>query len=339
MDGRIIDHATLEHLRLLACQRVKEGEAPSEVMRSLKLCRTTIYKWLKEYKTHGKKGLLSSKASGPKTKLNIIQQKKVKGWINKKDPRAYGFESSLWTRKIISELIVQKEKIQIKLSAVSRLLTSLSITPQKPLRRAYERNPKQIKKWKEEIYPQIIKRAKSLDANIFFLDEAGIKSDDVLGRTYGLKGQTPIVKTSGQRQKINAISAVNSRGAFWYSLYTGRFTSEKFIEFLSDFIKGRKKKIFLIIDGHPVHRSKLVAQYIQELRGRLELYFLPPYAPDLNPDEFVWNYLKRNGICKTPLKKNESLKTRLSTDMKNIQENIGLVKSFFNAPSVLYTAC
>jgi transposase len=336
MDGRTIDHKTLEHLRFLALQRIKEGEKPSEVMRSLKLCRTTIYKWQNKYKHNGKKSLKSTKAVGPKTKLNNLQQKNVKKWINKKDPRDYGFESGLWTRKIIAELIEQKENIKIKLSAVSRLLSWLSITPQKPLRRAYERNPKQIAEWKSKVYPQIIKRAKRLDASVFFLDEAGIKSDDVLGKTYGIKGETPIVKTSGQRQKINAISAVNPRGAFWYSLYTGKFNSISFMSFLADFLKGRKKKVFLIVDGHPVHRSKAVSNYVKSLKGKLEIYFLPPYAPDLNPDEFVWNHLKKNGICKKPLRKNESLKERLLQDMKNIQNDIGLVKSFFRAPSVVY---
>jgi len=132
-------------------------------------------------------------------------------------------------------------------------------------------------------------------AEIFFLDEAGFQSDPVLGRTYGLKGQTPVVATSGQRQSINAISAVNAKGAFWYDLYTGKLNAARFLEFLRDFMKGRRKPVFLVVDGHPSHTAKVVRAHVQSLEGRLELHFLPPYAPDLNPDEFVWSYTKTNG--------------------------------------------
>jgi transposase len=187
-----------------------------------------------------------------------------------------------------------------------------------------------------EKYPALRKRAKQRGADIFFLDEVGVRSDSPLGRSYGLKGKTPVVKTSGQRQKINAISAVNAKGAFWYKVYGGTLTAALFLVMLKDLMKGRKKPVMLVVDGLPVHKAKSVAKYVQSTKGRLELHFLPPYAPDLNPDEFAWSHLKQNGTSKKPLRKNEALRQRVEEDLKGIQEDRRLVRSFFSAPSVSY---
>src|SRR5438552_16624364 len=176
-------------------------------------------------------------------------------------------------------------EVELCLTSVGKLLASLEITPQKPLRRAYERDPVAVERWRMQDYPQLRKRAKKLGAMIFFLDEAGFQSDPPLGRTYGLKGHTPVVVTSGQRQSINVISAVNARGEFWAATYTGKLNAEAFVAFLKNFIKGRAGKIFLVIDGHPAHKAKVVKRYVETLGGRLELVALPTYAPDLNPDE------------------------------------------------------
>jgi transposase len=237
---------------------------------------------------------------------------------------------------ILTVAIQDKFEVSLTLPSIGRLLSSLDITPQKPLRRAYERDEKQIRQWKEEKYPALRKRAKQRGADIFFLDEVGVRSDSPLGRSYGLKGKTPVVKTSGQRQKINAISAVNAKGAFWYKVYGGTLTAALFLVMLKDLMKGRKKPVMLVVDGLPVHKAKSVAKYVQSTKGRLELHFLPPYAPDLNPDEFAWSHLKQNGTSKKPLRKNEALRQRVEEDLKGIQEDRRLVRSFFSAPSVSY---
>ena len=253
-----------------------------------------------------------------------------------KDPRQHGFDFGLWTRKIVAALIAQRMKVQLGVTSVGRLLAELDITPQKPLRRAYERDPVAIEQWKRAEYPALEKRARRRGADIFFLDEAGIRSDAPLQRTWGAKGQTPVVATSGQRQSVNAISAVNLLGAFWYNVYTGRLNAHQFIAFLKDFLRYRRRPVFLVVDRHPAHIAKLVAEYVQSLRGRLELHFLPGYAPDLNPDEFVWNHLRQKGVSKTPLRQNESLRARVEADLAAIHADPPLVRSFFRAPSVAY---
>jgi transposase len=336
VDGRSLDHKTLEHLRNLAVERVLAGEKPSEVAKSLGFYRTSIYRWLRAYHREGEAALKSRKAAGPEPKLTEKQRLQVLKWIVGKDPRQYGFDFGLWTRRIVAALIEEKFGVKLTLPSVGRLLASLSITPQKPLRRAYERDEEAITEWKKKTYPKLRRRAKKLGAEIFFLDETGVRSDSPLGRTYGLRGQTPVVKTSGQRQKVNAISAVNAKGAFWFHVYTGMLNALVFINFLAAFLKTRRKPVLLIVDGLSVHRAKSVAKYVQSTKGKLELHFLPPYAPDLNPDEFVWHHLKQNGTAKKPLKQNESLKERVTDDLSAIKKDKKLIKSFFEAKSVSY---
>jgi len=337
IDGRTLSHETSETIRRLAVQRVKEGTAPSEVIKSYGLCRTTIYKWLTAERRGGEAALAARKHPGRRPALTLRQKLQVRGWINGKDPRQYGFDFGLWTRQIVAALIAQKFGVQVGVTAVGRLLAQLDITPQKPLRRAYERDPEAIERWTKTVFPRLRTRAKRVGATIFFLDEAGVRSDQVLGRTWGLRGQTPEVPTSGRRQSVSAISAVNARGAFWYEIYTERLNGLRFVELLTHFMRGRKRPVFLVLDGHPAHIAKVVAQYVQRLAGRLELHFLPGYAPELNPDEFVWNHLKRQGVSKTPLRRDESLRSRIQSDLAAIQSRPALVRSFFHAPSVAYT--
>jgi transposase len=337
IDGRKLSHKALEHMRILAVRRVVEDhEKPSVVMDSLGLCRTTIYPWLETFRDKGLEALAEKIAKGPEPQMDEKQRQQVRCWILGKDPRQHGFDFGLWTRRIVQTMILEKMGIELCLTSVGRLLASLEITPQKPLRRAYERDPLAVEQWRKEDYGKLKKKAKKLGAMIFFLDEAGFQSDPPLGRTYGLKGHTPIVESSGQRQSINVISAVNAAGAFWANTYTGKLDSESFVMFLRDFMKGQRTKVFLVVDGHPAHKANLVKEYIAETKGRLELHFLPPYSPDLNPDEFVWNYMKNSGVSKKPLKKNESLRERVEQDLKTISQNTLLVASFFRAESVAY---
>ena len=336
IDGRTLSHETSETIRIMAVHRVREGEAPSEVMNSYGLCRTTIYRWLRAHRRGGEAALKSRPSPGRPCKLTHREKQRVRTWICGKDPRQYGFDFGLWTRRIVASLIETKFGKKLGVTAVGRLLAELEITPQKPLRRAYERDPVAIAKWKTEDYPKLRVRAQRRGADIFFLDEAGIRSDAALQRTWGPKGKTPEVSTSGQRQSVSAISAVNVLGAFWYDVYTGRFTSMRFVEFLRAFLRTRRRAVFLVVDGHPTHRAKVVARYVQSLKGKLEVHFLPGYAPELNPDEFVWNYIRQHGVSKKPLKQNESLRARVEHDLQGVKNSRSLVRAFFNAPCLVY---
>jgi transposase len=336
IDGRSLPHASLETIRLLAWKRVQAGEKPSTVGQSFGFCRTTIYRWLRAAGQGGEEALAARRATGRPCLLTEKQKTKVRAWISGRDPRQYGFDFGLWTRKVIADLIEKKLGVTMGVTAVGRLLAELDITPQKPLRRAYERDPEAIERWQREEFPAIRARAKKRGAKIFFLDEAGIRSDVPLGRTWAPRGKTPTVETSGQRQAVNAISAVNAAGEFWYEIYTERFNATLFLALLKSFMRRRRSPVFLVLDRHPAHIAKLIARYVQDQEGFLELHFLPGYAPDLNPDEFVWNHVKVHGISKRPLYKNESLRRRVEHDLAAIKAAPALVRSFFLAATVAY---
>jgi len=337
-DARKLSTDEQSLLRRLAVQRVFTGESAADVGRSYGLGDKTIYKWLRIAREKGLDALAPIPRTGRNRALSELEAQEVKRWIINGDPRQYGFDFGLWTRQIVADLITDRFAIELSVTAVGNLLHRLGLTPQKPLRRAYERDEEAVKEWKEKEYPKIQKESQKQGAEIFWLDEAGIRSDDPLQRTWGLKGQTPIVKTSGQRQSINAISALSNKGGFWYHVYSGRFNADKFIECLSAFMKNRKKPVFAIMDGHPVHKSNKVKEYVAGLEGKLSIYLLPPYAPDINPDELVWNQMRHMGTSKKPLKEGESLKQRVTNDLQRIKNDKSLIKSFFQESSVSFAS-
>ncbi len=278
-DARKISTEEQHLIRKLAVQRVFDGESVAEVTRYFGLGDRTVFRWLNIAREKGINALAPKARSGRNRFLSPLEEQEVKRWILGGDPRQYGFDFGLWTRKIVTNLIKDKFGIDMSLSGVGNLLKRLGLTPQKSLRRAYERDEKAVKEWVEVVHPKVKQYAKNKGSEIFWLDEASIRSDDPLQRTWGEKGKTPVVKTSGQRQSINAISALSNKGGFWYHVYKGKFTADKCVECFQKFLKNRKTSIFLIVDGHPVHKSKKVMDYIASLEGKLEIIFLPPYAP------------------------------------------------------------
>lgn len=337
-DGRTFDHQTLEAIRLMAVERVREGEAASEVIAAYGFNRTTIYKWLKAALQPGVgiKALRSTKATGRPRSLTPTQEKQVFRWINGRDPRQYGLDFGLWTRAVVAELIQKKFGIGLGLTAVGELLAKLGLTPQKPLQRAYQRDPQAVEKWQRETYPAIVREAKAEGAEIFFWDESGFRADTVHGKTWGVCGQTPVVQRPGQRQSISAASAVNAKGGFWFCLYEGALSAELFVELLRKMMRYRRKPVHLVLDSLPAHKTALVKKYVASTEGRLTLHFLPGYAPDLNPDELVWSHVKRTGVARRPLRQGEKLRERIEEQLVNLQRVPALVRSFFQAPSVAY---
>jgi transposase len=337
-DGRTLDHRTLEEIRRMAVERVREGEDASAVMASYGFSRTTIYKWLRASSGRGKglRALASRKASGRPRTLTAAQERQVFRWINGKDPRQYGFDFALWTRKVVGALIEREFGVQLGVTAVGMLLAKLGLTPQKPLQRAYQRDPEAIARWQQEIYPRLAQDAKARGAQIYFWDESGFRADAVRGKTWGVQGQTPVVAVPGQRQSMSAASAINARGAFWFVTYHGALNAERFVDYLKRLMKHRKNPLTLILDSLPAHKGPLVRNYVDSLQGKLQLHYLPGYAPELNPDELVWNHMKRTGTAKKPLRKGDQLQSRIDADLQAIQRDPRLVRSFFRAPSVAY---
>ena len=337
-DGRGFDHRTLEAIRLMAIERVRNGERPSSVIASFGFNRTTIYKWINAASKPGVglKALRSRPATGRPRSLTPRQEQQVFRWINGRDPRQYGLDFGLWTRSVVASLIEQKFGIRLGLSAVGELLAKLGLTPQKPLQRGYQRDPEAIEKWRRETFPAIAKQAKASGGEVYFWDEAGFRADTVHGKTWGKKGQTPVVERPGQRQSISAASAVNARGGFWYCTYEGGLNATLFVTLLRRMMRHRSKPVHLVVDGLPAHKTVPVKDYVASTNGMLTLHFLPGYAPELNPDEQVWSHMKRTGVARTPLRRGEKLREKIEAQLGAIKRMPKLVRSFFQAPSVAY---
>jgi len=337
-DGRSFDHRTLEAIRLMAVERVLAGEPASAVIASYGFNRTTIYKWIKAVSRRGigVEALRARRAAGRPRSLTPRQEQQVFHWVNGKDPRQYGLDFGLWTRRVVADLIDRKFGIRLGLTAVGELLAKLGLTPQKPLQRAYQRDPEAIERWRRETFPSIARKAKEEGGEVYFWDESGFRADAVHGKTWGAKGRTPVVERPGQRQSISAASAVNSKGAFWYCTYEGGLTAELFVALLKKMMRRRVTPVHLVVDGLPAHKTALVKDYVASTKGLLALHFLPGYAPELNPDELVWSHMKRTGVARAPLRKGDRLSDKVEEQLASIKRMPQLVRSFFKAPTVAY---
>lgn len=322
----------------MAVRRMAEGESAAAVAASFGLHRSWAFKCRAAVRGRGRgvRVLRSRKGSGRPRKLSATQERQVFVWVNGKNPLQYGFDFGLWTRQIVGELIAQRFGVRLSLASIGALLARQGLTAQKPLQRAYQRDPQAIERWQRQTYPAIARQAKRAQADIYFWDESGFRADAVQGKTWGAKGHTPVVSVPGQRQGISAASAVSAKGAFWFATYAGALHGELFVELLRKLMRGRRRPLHLILDGLPAHKSKAVKQYVAGLQGKLTLHYLPGYAPDLNPDELVWSHAKRTGHARRPLQHGEKLADRVTQQLAAIGRKPALVRSFFKHPSVAY---
>jgi transposase len=338
-DARRLDHATLEAMRERAVRRVQEGESPEVVARIFGVGRTAIYRWLSEYRKGGWGALKAKPLFGRPPKLDDKKLKWIYGAVTQKNPLQFKFAFALWTREMVAKLI--KDKFGIKLSAISvgRLLAQLGITAQKPLHRAIERDEALVQKWLKTEYPTIKKVAKTHGADIYFGDAAHMRSDHHAGRTWGKKGETPIVEATGARHGISLISAITSKGHMRFMIKEkGGVNADVFIEFLKRLLVGARRPIYLIVDRGPAHRARKTKDFVETLGGRLKLFFLPPYSPDRNPDELVWKHLKADTVGRMVTTDKADFKDKVISSMHSLQKRPGKIRAFYQKPSLKYAA-
>jgi transposase len=337
-DARKLDHKTLTELRKRAISSVQDGESPEVVARAIGINRVTIYGWLARYRNGGWGALDAKKRGGRPPKLEGKALQWIYRTVTRKNPEQMNFPFALWTTAMIASLIYSKFRIKVSRWSVGRLLNQLGLSVQRPMWRAYQQNPEDVERWLKEEFPKIATKAKRLKARIFFGDEAGVRSDFHSGTTWGVRGRTPIVSTTGQRFGLNMISAVSPRGELRFMVTKGRVGAKVFIEFIKRLLRDVPGRIFLIVDGHPAHKAKLVKTFVESLKGRLHLFFLPPYSPELNPDEWVWNDLKNNGIGRKIITTKEKMKKEVVSHLRSLQKSSDKVRSFFQAPTTKYAA-
>lgn len=335
-DARRLDHGTLTQLRKRAVASVQRGQSPEVVAKALGIHRGTMYGWLALYRNGGWSALDAKKRGGRRPKLDGKQLRWIYEAVTSKNPLQLQFTFALWTSKMVGQLIERQFGIRLSKASVCRLLGQLGLTPQRPVWRAYQQCPKRVERWLEEEYPRIRELAKRENARIFFGDEAGVRSDHHAGTTWGQKGKTPVVSSTGARFSLNLISAVSPQGEFRFMTVKGRVNAGVFIGFLKRLAHNADRPIFLIVDGHPSHKAKKVERYIQSLNGRLRLFFLPPYAPELNPDECVWNDLKNNTIGRKAITDPETLHREVTRFLRFLQRTPARVRGYFNTATTKY---
>jgi transposase len=335
-DGRKLDHKTLEQLRIRGVRQIEQGAHPEDVAAALGMTRAAVYSWLAKYREGGLEALKARPVPGRPPRLSGGQLQRLYTLVVSNDPRQLRFAFALWTRAMIRELIRREFGAALSEVSVGRLLGKLGLSPQRPLYRAYQQNPEAVARWKAETYPQLRREAAQVGATIYFADEAGVRSDDHAGTTWAQVGHTPVVATTGDRFGINLISAVTAKGALRFAAYEGSLNGPVFIDFCRRLLHDTPGPVFLVLDGHPVHRSKAVKQFAESTGGRLRLCVLPGYAPELNPDEWVWKHVKHDRVGRAGVSGPEDLKAKALAALHRLQRLPHLVRSFLRGPNLRY---
>jgi transposase len=336
-DGRKLDHQTLEALRIRAVRAIQEqGAHPEEVAATLGLRRSTVYGWLAKFREGGWDALRAKPVPGRPPKLSATQLRRLYGLIVGADPRQLSFGFALWTREMVREVIRREFAVALSVVSVGRLLRTLGLSPQRPLWRAYQQNPAAVEQWKTETFPAIRSQAKKNGATVYFLDEAGLRSDHHAGTTWAPVGHTPVVATTGARHTINLISVITAQGALRFSTYDGNLNAEKFIEFCRKLLHDTSGPVYLVLDGHPAHRATATKTFVASTAGRLHLFFLPGYSPELNPDEWVWKNVKHDRVGRAGITTAADLKAKATGALRRLQRLPRLVRSFFADPNLRY---
>lgn len=336
-DGRKLKHDVLEAIRIRAVRQVEIGESPEVVIKALGMTRGCIYKWIAKYREGGTEALKAKPLSGRPLKLTGPNLRWIFRTVTTKNPLQLQFPYALWTREMVKELIARQYGVQLNVTSVGRLLKKLGLSCQRPLMRAFQQNQVVVREWIERDYPKIKKSALKEKAEIYFEDEAGVRSDYHRGTTWAVRGDTPVIGTTGARFSMQMISAITARGKMKFMTHNGKVNAKVFCEFLKRLIHNAANKIFLIVDGHPVHRSTSVKKFVQSTKGKLRLFYLPPYSPELNPDELVWNNVKSK-VGRSLIKGPDDLGMKVRYYLRSLQRNPETICAFFQEPNVRYAA-
>jgi transposase len=271
-------------------------------------------------------------------KISGVQAAEIKKLIKDKLPDQLKLAYGLWTREAVQQLISDRYDIQLSRWQVGRYLKSWGYTPQKPITKAFEQKDEKVQAWLKKEYPSIKRKAQKENALIYWGDETGMRSDHQAGRSYAPIGQTPVIRKTGQRFSINMISALSNKGHLEFMVMEGSFNSEVFIEFLQRMVKYKQQKIYLIVDGHPAHKTNKVKEWLTHNNDKMQLYYLPPYSPELNPDELLNQDIKTNVIGKNRPINKEQMKNNVTTFLLKRKNDKMQVSKYFHGKHVRYAA-
>jgi transposase len=330
-----------EEVRLRVVRAIRDrGISQAEAVRVFGVSKSSVIRWMAAVRGGGERRLVSKKR-GRKPgggALKGWQAATISNLIRDRHPEQLKLPFALWTRESVQELIAKKFQVHVSLSTVGRYLRRWGFTPQKPVRRAYERCPKAVQKWLDTEYPQIKAQAKILGAEIHWGDQMGLRSDHQTGTTYGVKGRTPVIPGTGKRFRCNMMSTITNQGKLAFMVFTKSFTAAVMIEFLSRLIKSSKMPVFLIVDGHPVHRSKKVQGWLAQHSNQIQMFRLPAYSPELNPDELLNQDTKSNALGRRRPTNQAEMIDDVRSHLRSTQKQPHVVRNFFQEEHVAYAA-
>lgn len=341
IDARKLHSSAQEEKRRTAIKLWKKKEPFADIATILEVSDTAVRKWVKAYQEKGLSGIKAKPRGHGKDvnrRLSPDQESALKKMLIDKLPDQLKLDYVLWTRKAVQELIKQEYDIDLPIRTVGDYLKRWGFTPQKPAKRAYEQSTKAVKRWLEEDYPEIKKRSKKENAEIFWGDETGMRSDCQHERGYAPKGKTPIIKLNSKRSSVNMISAITNQGKVRFQMYEGTMNASKLIDFLKRLIKSSKKKVFLVLDNLRVHHAYIVQDWLSEHVEEIEVFYLPAYSPELNPDEYLNCDLKAGVHSGKPARTKDQLKRKVKSHMHMLQKSPDRVASYFQHRCIQYAA-
>ena len=311
----------------------------TEAASVFQVARGTINRWHQAYRARGERALVGKKRGRRKSiVLEPWQAATVVRMITDRCPDQLKLPFMLWTREAVGTLIERKFGIKLSVWTVGRYLKRWGFTPQKPLSRAYEQDPKRVKAWVESDYPRIQAEAKAVGAMVYWGDEMGVRSDFHAGTTYGRKGKTPVIPATGQRFGCSMLSAITNRGELAFMVYEEHFTAAIFLKFLKRLVQHANRMVFLIVDNHPVHKAAAVRHWVEANKDRIRLYFLPSYSPQINPDELLNHDTKVNAVGRKRVATKKELVRNLRSHLRSRQRTPHVVRNFFREKNVRYAA-
>ncbi len=336
-DARSLPPIAQEDLRKKAIKAVMDGKRQVEVAEIMGVTRQAVGRWVSKFRRGGEKSLKAKPKGRPKGgKLLPWQAAQIAKTVADRHPDQLKLPFYLWTREAVAQLIEQRFGFRLSIWTVGRYLAQWGFTPQKPVRRAYEQNPEAVQSWLKKDYPMLRKQARKEKALIYWGDEMGLRSDHAVGRSFSRFCQTPIILGTGQRFGCNMISAINNRGHLNFMVFKSRFDNTVFLEFLKRIVRQIKRKIYLIVDGHPVHHAVKVKNWIQEHTNQIRLIHLPGYSPELNPDEMLNQDVKSNAVGRRRAKNQQELIANTRGYLRSRQRQPNTVKRYFQEDHVRY---
>jgi transposase len=341
-DARSLPGAAQAALRKRAVQAVLDGMTQAEVARVFGVHPNAVNRWIKRYREGGWDGLSErrrGRRAGEQAALSERRQQEVITLVRETTPDELGLPGLLWTRDTVAELIARRYGVWLARTTAGRYLRGWGFSPQKPQHRALEQNPVAVARWLEEEFPAIRGQARQEGGVVLWLDEMGVRADQAAGRSWALVGQTPVSKRTGKRFRVTMLSAISNAGMLRFRLFTGSFNGPVFIDFLGRLLRDcGGQRVHLIVDGHPVHRAKLVSAWVERHAAQIQLHFLPGSSPELNPVELLNHDVKANAAGRRRPRSAGELRDELQGYLRRRQRQPHVLVRCFDYPTTRYAA-